>query len=522
MPGDISDHWPAHWATHWHHETDVAVIGGGGSGLAAALEAASRGASVVLLEKQAHLGGTTGIAVGSFTASGTSLQREAGVEDNPGWHQEDLAKFAPQYEAKNNAPLRAFLTHQLAENFEWLRGLGLDFSGPNPEPPNRVARMHNVLPNAKMYIAVCHRRALDQGVEILANQQVTRLFREPDGPIVGLEARGPEGKIIHVKLRRGVVLAAGDYSSGDAVKKEFASPEIAAMEGINPAATGDGHRLAREAGAALINMDLVYGPEIRFLPPQSEPFAQLLPADPESAIKAIAEWDLAGEEKVREKVAGLLVTWQHPESSLYEHGAVLVNRNGHRFADETAAPQLAIPRQIEKTAYIVFDRVVAETFSSWPNFVSTAPKIGYAYVADYQRLRPDLYHQASTVGELAESIGVDSATLDATIHDYNQATEGMDLDPFGRETFRGPIENPPFYALGPVKSWIVTTEGGVRINEDCAALDEAGKVIPGLYAAGSNGMGGLVLWSHGLHIGWAITSGRIAGRNAACQSPERK
>jgi hypothetical protein len=70
-------------------------------------------------------------------------------------------------------------------------------------------------------------------------------------------------------------------------------------------------------------------------------------------------------------------------------------------------------------------------------------------------------------------------------------------------------------ALGPVKSWIVTTEGGVRINERMEALDARGAVIPGLYAAGSNGMGGIVVWGHGLHIAWALTSGRLAGRNAA-------
>lgn len=61
----------------------------------------------------------------------------------------------------------------------------------------------------------------------------------------------------------------------------------------------------------------------------------------------------------------------------------------------------------------------------------------------------------------------------------------------------------------------MTTEGGVAINDRMEALDEAGRVIPGLYAAGSNGMGGVVLWGHGLHIAWAMTSGRIAGRNAA-------
>jgi predicted oxidoreductase len=46
-------------------------------------------------------------------------------------------------------------------------------------------------------------------------------------------------------------------------------------------------------------------------------------------------------------------------------------------------------------------------------------------------------------------------------------------------------------------------------------LDAAGRVIPGLYAAGSAGQGGLLLEAHGMHLCWAFTSGRLAGRSAA-------
>ena len=67
-------------------EFDVIVVGGGGSGLAAAVSAAEQGCSVLLLEKQASLGGTTGIAVGSFTSSGTRLQAKAKIEDSAEEH----------------------------------------------------------------------------------------------------------------------------------------------------------------------------------------------------------------------------------------------------------------------------------------------------------------------------------------------------------------------------------------------------------------------------------------------------
>ncbi|MDP7488628.1 MAG: FAD-dependent oxidoreductase, partial [Alphaproteobacteria bacterium] len=53
---------------------DVIVVGGGGSGLAAALSAREAGRSVVLLEKNPALGGTTGLSIGSITATATPHQ----------------------------------------------------------------------------------------------------------------------------------------------------------------------------------------------------------------------------------------------------------------------------------------------------------------------------------------------------------------------------------------------------------------------------------------------------------------
>ena len=160
------------------HGYDVIVVGGGGSGLAAACAAAERGGRVLVLERQPQLGGTTGIAVGSFTGSGTSLQREAGIDDDPGDHDEDAGKFAAaDVEARNNAALRRWFLGEAAATYEWLRGLGLSFVGPSPEPPNRVPRMHNVVPGAKAYIATLQAHFLRHGGEIITGAAVTSLVR---------------------------------------------------------------------------------------------------------------------------------------------------------------------------------------------------------------------------------------------------------------------------------------------------------------------------------------------------------
>ena len=65
--------------------------------------------------------------------------------------------------------------------------------------------------------------------------------------------------------------------------------------------------------------------------------------------------------------------------------------------------------------------------------------------------------------------------------------------------------------MGPAKAYFTTTEGGAAINSSFQVLREDGTPIRGLYAVGQNGLGGQILWGHGLHIAWALTSGRLVG-----------
>jgi fumarate reductase flavoprotein subunit len=73
----------------------------------------------------------------------------------------------------------------------------------------------------------------------------------------------------------------------------------------------------------------------------------------------------------------------------------------------------------------------------------------------------------------------------------------------------------PYIALGPVRSVFVHAEGGLAVDLQHRVLGRDGKPIPGLYAAGATGQGGLLLKGHGHHLAWAFVSGRRAGRLAA-------
>ena len=254
---------------------DVVVVGGGGTGLAAAIAAQSHGCSVLLLEKNRALGGSTAWSIGSITTTGTPHQRRQGIEDTPDAHCEDMPLFAQGLAARDNDPLRRILCEHVPETFAWLLSLGVRFYGPMPEPPHRVPRMHNVLPNSRSYIYHLDRHARRIGVEIRCGTAARRLVRD-GGRVTGVETDGS----VRLLARRGVILAAGDFTSGAELKRRFISEQAAKVEGVNPTATGDGQTMALEIGARIVNGDLALGPEIRFVPPQREGLLRRLPPWP--------------------------------------------------------------------------------------------------------------------------------------------------------------------------------------------------------------------------------------------------
>jgi fumarate reductase flavoprotein subunit len=116
---------------------DLIVVGGGGAGLMAAVTAAGLGKNVVLLEKAQQLGGTTALSVGSISASRTSYQTAAGIADSPLSHVSDLEAATQRLGIEDDPKLRTLLADNAGETVEILKGLGVNFLGPFPQPPSR-------------------------------------------------------------------------------------------------------------------------------------------------------------------------------------------------------------------------------------------------------------------------------------------------------------------------------------------------------------------------------------------------
>ncbi len=494
---------------------DVVVVGGGGAGLTAAIEAARLGRDVVLLEKDSKLGGTTGRwSVGSISACCTPFQKKAGIKDSPQELFEDMALFAGDLVSRDNLELRKLLAEQTPATLDWLMAIGVEFFGPFSEPPHRYPRMHNVLPNSKAYTYNLVRRARKEGVRIRVKTRVERLVWE-SGRVTGVRASSSGGESHYFAAREGVILAAGDYSSSRQMKGTYMGPVAADIEGINPNSAGDGQRLALEVGARVVNGDLALGPEIRFVaPPRKMLISTLPPLKPIAKLMKLAAGYVPAP-LFRRILMMFLTTNLAPSPVFYEEGGILINKAGERFTNEVDQPELAIPQQPDRLAFFVLDERTAKKFSKWPHFVSTAPGIAYAYLSDYRSNRKDIYYRGDTLDELARKLGVPERNLAETVAAYNSdVTRGRD-SAFGREPLGQALTEPPFHALGPAKSWIIITEGGLAVTTRMEVLGSDNQPVPGLYAAGSNGQGGLLLEGHGNHLGWAFTSGRIAGRSAA-------
>ncbi|MBY6414075.1 FAD-dependent oxidoreductase [Rhodococcus sp. BP-252] len=462
---------------------DVVVIGGGGAGLAAAVTAAENGASVLLFEAMKELGGSTALSAGLFTAAGTSVQRELGIEDS-------AEKFFQHYMDLNQWMLAPGLIRTFCENagptLEWLIELGVEIpakvSGNAHQPGLSQAGVEDVwrghVPKDQGYglVQVLDAARRRHGIEVVLDTRVQALLTE-NGRVVGVIADD-------VELRAGaVVVASGGFAQ-------------------DPTFVDKHYPVANKAGESLfvVAADGSRGDHLRF-------------ADAVDASITGDGWGLMLPTVYFQR-------YHHWQSGFPPKSRVYVNAAGRRFMDEDAsyAVSTGIIDHQGGSAWIVFDE----------NARLNLP-VGYAdWAADRvaEEAEAGRTLRADSLDELATSMQVPAHTLKATVARWNQnLPNGEDPDFLrhrtlankGSTTDPDPIDRGPFYAARILPAELVCTHAGLEIDRNAAVLDTDGVPIPGLFAAGEAGAGvlGLRYVGGGNAVANALTMGRIAGRTAA-------
>jgi succinate dehydrogenase/fumarate reductase flavoprotein subunit len=484
-------------------EYDVIVVGAGGSGLACAAEAASRGARVLVVEKAPGIGGTTSWAVGAYTSSATPYQERAGVNDDPERHFADMDMVNAAAKRPDNLGLRRLMTREAPDTLRWLMDLGVEFIGPNPEPPHTRPRMHNIVPGAAALIYYLGRRCRRLGVTIRCDSSLDDIVTN-QGRGCGVVVCHGDGSKATYRANRGIVLASGDFAASKDMRARYFDQAVVNAEPVYKHNTGDGFKIAERLGARIVNGDYTnfYIPRMRFVPPRKASWVLRLPPSKLVAHMIQFGWNVMPQALMRPFIMQFVTTVLGPEPNLFKQGAALVNLSGKLIEVDLASIARNLALDPSNKGFIVFDDTIAKRFDAWPNFISTAPGIAYAYLRDYRAARRDIYFEAGSIAALAAKIGADPDALQHAIDTHNKRSGGGER-----------LVAPPFYTLGPVRGYINVTEGGLAVTDDLAVLGANDQPIPGLFAAGSAGQGGLLLDGHGHHITWACVSGRHAARS---------
>ncbi len=264
--------------------------------------------------------------------------------------------------------------------------------------------------------------------------------------------------------------------------------------------------MAEQLGAQLVNMDVTYGPELRLVPPPREPFAQLIPASGPAArlIGLALPW--IPRRLMARFVKRLLVTWQHPENALFDDGAILVNQQGERFCDERAWPEreIGVSRQSDKLAYAAARRAIDRPLQSLAAFHLHG-------AGNRLRVRRRLSTFATRRGRgrshARRGRGGPAASRRRTER-HRRGRQSCVARP------RRPDRRWPAIAgccSARSRPTSPQPKAASRSTSNSTCSTPRAQPIAGLYAVGQIGLGGQILWGHGLHIAWAMTSGRLVG-----------
>ena len=483
---------PASSVSRFDHETDVLVVGCGCAGAAAAFEAATAGADVIVLERASGAGGSSAQSGGElYLGGGTAVQKGCGFEDDAENMFAFLAAALGPY--VDEEKLR-FYCEGSVEHFEWFRARGIEFEeslydapswmpptrdglmwlGENAWPYNEIARPvpRGHRPSTESWggwlvmdrlIAAC----AEVGVRTHTDTRATALVVDESGAVVGVVARH-FGNDVTYRARRGVVLTTGGFVDNEEMLGDHAPVLLGQGKVSDGLDDGSGIRIATALGAATRRMSVV-----------------------EAAYTALPAMVCRG---------------------------MLVNALGQRFINEDVYPGLFSHAALHQPGpcWVILDEQALESIPP----------------ADAWGVRPT--YAAETLGELEVDLGLPSGSLETTVARYNaDAENGTDVlfhkDPKWLRRLNGPwAAVDPRLGFGSAGDRDGTvsgtgfsgfTLGGLRTTPDGEVLDVSGEPIDGLYAAGraSSGMHG-----EGYVSGTSLGDGTFFGRRAGRASARRR
>lgn len=446
-------------------QVQIIIVGAGMAGLCAAVEAASAGARVVVLEKEAHIGGSS-LLSGCFMAfAGTPFQQERGIDDHVEALLHDL-RTVGQY--RNKAHLvEAYGKHQLS-TYEWLVAQGVLFKDCQAVSGHSNPRGHTIVP--AQAIEQLAQNAIDAGAVIKTNARVTSLIVEQHA-VKGVSYE-QHGNTETIAASHGVILTAGGFSQSEELLAQFA-PQLAHTIRLGGRGnSGDGIKLAAAVGAWLEDTAYLKG-TYGFHPTTTNAHKR--------------------------------------QAHAFYKGGIIVNEQAERFINESYSYKLLGDAALQQSNQ--------RTFQVWDATVMAQSITGDA-LYDFELLYNEgLIVKANTLQALAQQIGLQGDALEKTVEAYNEGI-ATNNDAWNRTTLTHTFGQPfalttaPFYAMETATA-MLATYAGVRVDEHAHVLNPFHKKIPHLFAAGEM-VGGFhgAGYMTGSSLGKAAIFGRVAAKSA--------
>ena len=477
-----------------HDSYDIVVVGTGAAGTAAALEAAQYGASVLLLEKGRHTGGSSNYTEGLFAVD-SYLQKAQNINVSA----TDVLKEEVDY-SKYRADSRIWRRYldDSANTVQWLKDQGVEYEGVQAMGAGEATwHIYKGMGQAVLHDAL-QPQAQKLGVELLTSTTAITLHQATDGAITGVTIQSAATNETQVINTAAVILATGGYLNNPDMMQKLTHYDTRRLIPVSSGkGTGDGLRLAWQAGAQQYGtgMAMLFG---GYLKDPSEPSFKYMASQMETA---------AGQQPL---------LW--------------LNEHGERFVDEAVVYNFSYAGNAlytQNQVFSILDQGAINKMAQDGNFMGLGvyvrrgekmtklqAEIDVAVAAN----KPFIF-KADTIEALATKMHLPVDQVTHSIQTYNQYCDNGQDDDFGKNPeYLVKVAQGPFYGF-ELNVGAFCTMGGLKVTTNNEVLDTAGQPITGLYAAG-NDAAGLTGDTYGPNmpgtcVGYAFYSGRNSGRHAA-------